>query len=266
MVKIFIFIFLFYILFVTSLFILQRSLIYIPDKSKPYPVDGVEIVRVTTKDNINLEAWYFAPKNKDMPIIVFFHGNAGNYSHRLYKAQYYINAGYGVLLAGYRGYGGNEGTPSEKGFYEDGRAYINWLLSNKGIKIDNVVIYGESIGSGTAVQMAVEYSDIAALILEVPFTSLVDIAAKQYPFVPVGFLLKDRFMNIEKVGNIKIPLIILHGQKDEVIPFLFAQKLFEASASKQKKLIDFPKGRHNDLYDFGAYSHILDFLAGIKEK
>ncbi len=250
-----------YILFVAFLFITQRSMIYFPDKSKPAPVQGAEIVKVIARDNQKLESWYFAPKDKTKPVIVFFHGNAGNYSHRLYKVQYYLDAGYGVLLTEYRGYGGNSGEISEQGFYSDGRAYIDWLMSEKDFKSERIVIYGESIGSGAAVQMAVEY-DVGGLILEVPFSSLLEIASKQYPFVPVKYLLKDRFMNIEKIGNINTPLLILHGNKDKIIPFASADKLFKA-AKQPKKFIDFPDGEHNNLYDFGASSHILDFLAGI---
>ncbi len=253
-----------YVLFVASLFVTQRTLIYFPNNSRPAPVQGAEIIKVTTRDNQKLESWYFAPKDRTKPVIVFFHGNSGNYGDRLYKVQYYLEAGYGALLAGYRGYGGNSGDISEQGFYEDGRAYIDWLMSEKGFQSSEIVIYGESIGSGTAVQMAVEYN-IGGLILEVPFSSLQEIAVKQYPFVPVKYLLKDRFMNIEKIGNISAPLIILHGNKDQVIPFYSAEELFKA-AKEPKKFINFPDGEHNNLYDFGASSHILGFLAGIKAK
>ncbi len=253
-----------YILFVATLFVMQRSMIYFPDKFRPLPAQGAQIVKVITADAQSLEAWYFVAKDKSKPVIVFFHGNAGNYSDRLFKVKGYMEAGYGVLLAEYRGYGGNLGEPSEQGFYQDGRAYIDWLLYEKGFTPKEIVIYGESIGSGTAVQMASEY-DIAGLILEVPFASLLEIASRQYPFIPVKYLLKDHFMNIEKIADINTPLIILHGQKDKVIPFSSAKTLFDA-ANEPKKFIDFPQGNHNNLYDFGASSHVLDFLAGINAK
>ena len=251
-----------YVLFIVALFVMQRTLIYFPDKSRPEPVQGAEIVKVTAQDKQELESWYFVPKDKTKPVILFFHGNAGHYGHRLYKVRDYIAAGYGVLLAEYRGYGGNSGDISEQGFYNDGRAYISWLLSDKGVASEQIVIYGESIGSGTAVQMASEY-DVAGLVLEVPFSSLLEIASQQYPFIPVKYLLKDHFMNIEKIKQIKAPLLVMHGQKDRVIPFSSAKKLFE-TANKPKKFIEFPQANHNNIYDFGASEYVLDFLAGIR--
>lgn len=255
---------LFYVLLIVVLFFAQRTLIYFPDKSRPAPVHGVEIVKVTAQDGQALEAWYFPPAASENRVIILFHGNAGHYGHRLYKAQIYLKAGYGVLLAEYRGYGGNGGGISERGFYHDGRAYMDWLLKVKEINVEKIILYGESIGSGVAVQMAMEY-DVGGLVLEVPFSSLSDIAARQYPFIPVKYLLKDRYMNIEKIEKIDAPLLILHGQKDQTIPFDSARKLFKA-ANEPKKFVDFPQGNHNNLYDFGASQHVLDFLAGIDEK
>ena len=252
-----------YVLFIVALYFLQRTLIYFPDKSRPIPVENVEIVHVNTVDGLDLEGWYFAAKDTSKPVVVFFHGNAGNHGLRIYKAQYYLNAGYGVLLAGYRGYGGNPGVPHEFGFYKDGRAYLNWLENVKGISNQGVVIYGESIGSGTAVQMASEYK-VAGLILEVPFSSLVDVARETYFFIPVTYLLKDHFKNTEKIIDVNCPILIMHGQKDSVIPFSSAQKLFDA-AIEPKSFITFPQGKHNDLYDFKAYHHVLEFLSGIRD-
>ncbi len=255
---------LFYIILVIVLFVAQRTVIYFPDKSKPMPIKGVDIVKVIAQDGQALEAWYIPPATLGKPVIVLFHGNAGHYGHRIYKAQTYLAAGYGMLLAEYRGYGGNRGAISEQGFYHDGRAYIDWLLEVQKIDVGNIILYGESIGSGTAVQMATEY-DVKGLILEVPFSSLVDIAGRQYPFIPVKYLLSDRYMNIEKIEKIDAPLLILHGHKDQTIPFDSAKKLFEA-AIEPKKFIEFPQGNHNNLYDFGASQHVLDFLAGIDKK
>lgn len=255
MMKLFLGIILFYILGVAALYVMQRSLIFFPDKAKPVAPQGVEIAAISD----DVSGWFIPARGSDKPVILYFHGNAGHHGHRIYKAQHYIQAGYGVLLVGYPGYGGNAGIPSEQSFYEAGRKYMLWLQEYA--PQNAVIIYGESIGSGTAVQMAIEH-DVAALVLETPFSSLVETAAGHYPFVPVRYLLQDRFMNVEKIEKIKAPLLILHGHQDRTIPFSSAQKLFDA-ALEPKTFTSFPQGNHNDLYDFGAYTHVLDFLSGI---
>lgn len=245
-----------YACLVGFLFLQQRSMVFVPNTSTPALPAGMEWVEIKTKDHIILRSGYVPAKNNQKPTLVFFHGNSGNISHRFYKVEHYARAGYGILLVGYRGYGGNPGQPSEQGFYHDGRANLNWLIKNQGV--DNIVLYGESIGSGPATQLATEY-DIQGLVLEVPFSSLLDIAQNRYFFIPVKPLLKDPFMNWQKIAHINAPLLILHGHKDVVTPYKFAKKLYD-HAIEPKKMIDFPEGAHNNLYDFGAHTHILNFL------
>lgn len=208
-----------------------------------------------------MTAWYFPPSVKEKPVLLYFHGNAGHYGHRLPKVQDYLAAGYGVLLAEYRGYGGNPGTLGERELYRDGRAYMKWLEREKEIAPEQVILYGESIGSGVAVQMATEYS-VRGLVLEAPFSSLLDVASKTYFFVPVRFLLKDTYNNIQKIGRIKAPLLIMHGRKDNVVPFWQGRRLFEA-AGEPKKFIEIPDGGHNDLYNRGISRYVLEFLGGL---
>lgn len=251
-----------YLLLLIGLYIYQRQLIYHPDISVPLKPDFAEPINVVTSDGLSLEGWYFSARDENKPTIVLFHGNAGNLEPRLFKAAQFVNNGYGVLLAEYRGYGGNDGQPSEQGFYKDGRAYIDFATKSLQIPSTKLVLYGESIGSGTATQLAMEY-DVAALILEVPFDSLASVAQKHYFYMPVKYLIKDRFMNVDKIGKINAPLLILHGHKDNVIPYSHAQNLYKAAA-EPKKIVDFPQGNHTNLYDFGAVQHILDFLTGIK--
>ncbi len=252
---------LFYLLLCVGLYFVQRSMIYFPDRSRPAPIDGVEIVDVTAQDGQKIQSWYFAPTDPQKPTIIYFHGNAGNYAQRIYKAIHYIEKGYGVLLAEYRGYGGNDGDISEVGLYLDARAQINWLLKEKSLSETDIVIYGESIGSGIAVEMATEYK-AHALILETPFSSLYDIASSRYFFLPVKYLLKDKYMNIEKIRSINMPLLIMHGRADNVIPFAFAEKLYK-HANQPKKLIVFPDANHNNLYEYRAFDHVIDFLTGL---
>ncbi len=253
-----------YILSIIVLYFMQRTLIYFPGKIRPLPVEGIEVVSVKTEDDLDLQAWYVPPKIEGKPVIVMFHGNGGSYGSMIYKAQYYLDAGYGALLAEYRGYSGNEGAPSELGLYQDGRAYIDWLREEKSIDVEDIVLYGESLGSGVAVQMATEYH-VGGLVLEVPFSSLQDVAKQKYFLVPVDYLLKDRYLNTDKIGKVRCPLLIMHGQADSVIAYPFAEKLYRA-ANEPKEFVTFPLGDHNTLYQFGAYDHVLKFLSDLDQK
>lgn len=251
-----------YVLATLMMYLMQRNFMYFPDKSMPVAPNSVEIARVIAKDGVKVQGWYVPPRDDAKPVIILFHGNAGHYGHRVYKANYYINAGYGILLAGYRGYGGNEGTPTEQGLYNDARAYMEWVRGREPER--DFVLYGESIGSGPATQMAVEF-DVAALVLETPFASLADAAASHYPIFPVNLLVKDRFDNEAKIAKINAPLLILHGYQDNVIPYSSARKLYN-SAVDPKVFADFPQGNHNDLHMFGVQEKVLDFLSGLSLK
>ncbi len=250
-----------YLGLVALLYFKQRDLIYFPYKETPQAQSGAEVIQVTTQDGLTLNGFYVPPSSPNKEVLVYFHGNGGHHGHRFYKVEAYLDAGYGVLFAGYRGYGGNPGAPSEQGFYHDGRAYMDWAKDIRGIPAERIILYGESIGSGTAVQMATEYKS-AAMILETPFDSLVDVAAKKYFFVPVRLLLKDYFMNIDKIESIERPLLIMHSHKDQTIPFSNAKRLYER-AKAPKKMAEFSDGGHNNLYEHGSHSVVLDFLSGI---
>jgi fermentation-respiration switch protein FrsA (DUF1100 family) len=245
-----------YLASLVYLYLNQRHMMYFPDTSRPAVVDGAQVVNVTTSDGLKLEGWFFASK-ENKPVIVVFHGNGGNISHRMAKVIPLTHEGYGVLLAEYRGYGGNPGTPGEEGFYSDARAWMDWLKT----KPQKIVIDGESIGSGVAVKMATEY-DIAGLILESPYTSITEVAQSIYPIVPVGYLLKDRFPSIDRIKDVKAPILIIHGKLDRTIPVRFGQKLYMA-APQPKNLIVLDQAGHNDLYDQGAALHVLQFLSTI---
>lgn len=254
-----------YVSFCAILFFMQRKLIYFPDKKRPVAPENTVIANVKTEDGLDLQGWYFPPR-ESRPVIVFFHGNAANIFLRQQKVNEYLDAGYGVLLAEYRGFGGNPGDISEQGFYLDAKAYVKWLLDQKALDPSALIIYGESIGGGVAVEVAANLSregrSPLALVLEVPFTSLLDMARLYYPFVPVDFLLKDRFMNGEKIGDVRAPLLVVNGDRDEVIPYQQGQKLFEM-AGEPKKYVQIPGGDHNSLHRKGLQKHVLEFLAGI---
>lgn len=241
-------IFIIYLCLVGGLYFFQRSLIYFPAKEKPdvtpYIKDGVSEVMAQTADGLALTSW-MKPAQEGQPTIVMFHGNASSHIGNLYSLVPYIQLGYGFVSVGYRGYNGNAGKPSEQGFYQDARAAIE-ALKKTGVSEGDVVLYGQSIGTGVAVQMATEYPDIKSVILESPYTSLPDVAARTYFFVPVRLLMKDKFDSFSKIKNVKAPLLIIQGTNDRVIAPKFGQKLFTA-ANEPKEILKLEGYGHNDL-------------------
>jgi len=244
---------------------MQRSLMYFPDRGAPDPgVAGVpEMQQVTldTSDGLKLLSWY-RPAGEGRETIVYFHGNGGNIAGRGYKIKPYLNAGYGVMLVEYRGYGGNPSSPNEAGLYADGRAALDWLEAG-GVPSEHTVLYGESLGTGVAVQLAGERQP-AALVLEAPFTSASDVAAAAYWFLPARLLIKDRFDSIAKIGDIKAPVLLVHGERDRVVPVRFGRRLFGA-ANEPKQGVFLPDGHHNDLPEHGLMSEVLAFLEGLSK-
>jgi len=242
------------------LYVFQRNLQYFPDTERPsrqsVGAASMEEVDFATEDGLRLFAWYGAAE-EGRPTIVFFHGNAGHLGGRAYKARRFLERGIGVLLVEYRGYGGNPGTPDEQGLYADGRAALEWL-AQKGIGSENTVLYGESLGSGVAVQMAYEKRG-GALVLETPFTSLPDVGQHHYFWLPVRWLVRDRFDSKKKIGQIAIPILVLHGTADKTVPIKFGKALFEL-ANQPKTLKVFEGGEHNDLYRHGAAETVLEFI------
>lgn len=221
-----------YILLNIGMYFFQRSLLYHPaiqmGTPQNYGMVDTELVKLQTDDKNETLAWFTPPKD-DKPIMIYFHGNAGNLADRAEKFKNFLRHtnGYGQMAVSWRGYGGSSGSPTEEGLYNDGRAAINYLL-NKGFKIENIVLYGESLGTGVVVQMATEYK-VKAIVLEAPFTSVEDRAAELYPYVPVRLLLKDKFYSIDKIGLVKAPVLIFHGYLDNVMPIQYGRKMLEAA-------------------------------------
>ncbi|MCB1721618.1 MAG: alpha/beta hydrolase [Alphaproteobacteria bacterium] len=253
-----------YFAMVAVLFVKQRDFIYLPDKTAPSKslvnADGaVQDIEVHTEDDLSLKAWFIAPDKANMPVILFFHGNAGNISNRLFKISDYIEAGYGVLMAEYRGYGGNPSTPSEEGLYADARAYFSWLNAH-GYKDEDLILYGESLGSGVATEMAAQRK-VKALILEAPFARLSDPAKKTYFFIPfIEHLMHDKFLSIKKIDAVHAPTLFLIAGKDEVLGAQTGLNLFE-TASEPKTLKIFENASHNGTYQYGASAQVLLFLS-----
>lgn len=238
-----------YLTVLALLFIFQRNLQYIPSGYATKTLDGFEEKKLTTADRIKILAWYKAPQDGEK-IILYFHGNAGNISGRSARLEKFSQSGFGVLAISYRGYFGSQGKPSEKGLIRDGEAAFKFLL-DQGYLPKDIILYGESLGSGVAVQLAARF-DVAAVILESPFSSATSVAQGRYWFMPVGLLLKDKFNSIKFAPQISSPTLVLHGTADGVVPFNEGKKLFDLIGSP-KRFIEVQGAGH---LDFSA-----DFLA-----
>ena len=244
------------------LFVFQRNLIFVPNRNPPDLAEAgmagaMEAAHVKTADGLLLLAWYRPPANERAPVLVFFHGNAGHIGHRAYRLPPFIEAGYGILLAEYRGYGGNPGRPSAAGFEADGRAALDFL-AGQGIDGDRLVLYGESLGSGVAVRMASERA-CGALILEAPYTSVADVAQDRYWMFPVRALVLDKFDSMSRIGQARCPVLVMHGEHDRIVPLKFGRHLFEA-APEPREFKLFADGGHVGLVEQGANQAAMDFV------
>jgi fermentation-respiration switch protein FrsA (DUF1100 family) len=247
---------------ITSLRAFQRDIMYFPDGLPRVPpsqyemLDGVQEISFTTADGVELVAWYAtAPASR--PTVVMFHGNGGSLRGERYRLKHFMDARMGVLLVAYRGYSGNAGSPSEQGLYADARAALDWLEAS-GVASESIVLYGISLGSGVATKMAAE-RDLGAVVLESPYTSTVDVAAWRFPVVPVTWLMEDRFESLARIGSITEPLLVMHGDRDSVVPQRFGRRLFDAANEPKQGF--WPRGLgHNDIFDNGGFDTALAFI------
>ncbi len=255
-----------YVVFMGGLHVFQRNMMYFPSTAEPHParsgVPEMTPVDYTTADGLTLTSWY-REAGQGKPTIVYFHGNAGHMGYRGFKVRPYLDDGLGVLLAAYRGFGGNPGRPSEQGLYADGRAALAYL-AGRGVPSGRVVLYGESLGTGVAVHLAHEAATagggpVGAVVLEAPYDSMGAVAAHHYPYVPARTLIKDRYDSAAKIGTVAAPVLILHGERDRTIPIKFGRRLFDA-AQEPKESWWHPRAGHEDLYDYGADEAVIDFL------
>ena len=228
-----------YLIVTLGLYIFQRKLLYYPNFNSHIKGDGLihnfENINIKTKDNINLKGWFHLkdPKKKT---ILFFHGNAGTLDNRIYKLNFLGNLDVNFLIIAWRGYSGSTGKPSEFGLYQDAKSALNWL-NLKGVTDEKIILYGESLGTSIAIEVG-QNRDFAGIILEAPFTSMIDIGKKYYPFFPVKFLLKDKYESVKKIKNLKSSLLVMHGKKDKIVPFYMGKKIYDLA--NQPKFNYFP--------------------------
>jgi fermentation-respiration switch protein FrsA (DUF1100 family) len=247
---------------------LEQSLLYFPERPlvatpQDFGLIGEE-VNLTSADGEHLHGWYL-PGEPGQPVLLFFHGNAGNISHRLDNLQRLHKHGLNLLIFDYRGYGQSTGTPSEAGLYRDADAALAWLHA-QGWTQQRIIYFGRSLGAAIAVDLARRHPP-AGLILETPFTSLRAMGRQHYPLLTalLGWVLRDRYDNLEKIGEVKAPLLMLHGDQDQIIPETMARQLF--AAARDPKTFHLITGAdHNDTYERGGDSYwqaLTAFLHGL---
>ena len=250
----------FYFIIIIVVYIFQRNLLYHPSENN-YSGDELTVnikkVKIKTKDNIELLAWYHNKNINHYKTILFLHGNAGSLENRIHKINYFKDMNVNFLIISWRGFSGNEGKPNETGLYEDARSAIDWL-KKKGVEEQNIIIYGESLGTGVAVEIA-QNKNFAGIILESPFTSMVDAGKDKYPFLPVKILLKDKYESYKKIKNINIPILIMHGKVDKIVPFSMGKKLYEL-ANKPKYSYFSEYDDHMMNYDKNLLKSLRDYI------
>lgn len=241
----------------------QRALIYHPSDRTPVPgqhgLPEMRALRVPVGDGLQLYAWWAPPADAAKPVLLYFHGNAGNLDDRAGRARFFLDQGYGLLLSSYRYNAATGGSPSEAALIADGRAVADWLAVAHGVGPDRLVLYGESLGSGVASALASE-GRARALIVDGGFDSIADVAQGAYPYLPAKWLVKDRFDNAARLAGAEgVPKLIAHGALDRIIPPARARALHDAAA-EPKRLALFEDGGHSDLFEQGLGAEIVRFL------
>ena len=253
-----------YIFFGFILYILQRRIIFNtsgkPKSPDNYDLENIREISIKTIDKISLLAWFYEG-DLDKPILVYFHGNSFDIGERAYRIKRYNDAGFSTLILSWRGFSGNKGIPTEQNLYLDGKAAIEWILVNTKFNTKDIINYGESLGSGVAVELNLKYNFLCT-VLEAPFASIADVANKRYKIYPTKLLVKDKFDNLSKIDQIKSPLLIISGKKDEVVPHFHSKLLFD-KANVPKKSLFIDEAMHNNLYDFGIEKTVINFTLNI---
>ena len=237
-----------YLVILIFTYFYQRNLLYHPSENN-YLNEKIffnyEEFPINVDDEIYLKSWFIKKNVSKYKTILFLHGNAGNLYNRVYKLNKLSELNVNILIISWRGFSGNRGRPTEKNLYSDANKAVEWL-NEKGVKNENIVLYGESLGTGVAVELA-ENKKFNSIILESPFTSIASAAKIYYPYLPIELLIKDRYDSISKIKNVKMPIMIMHGEKDDIVPQTMGKELYKKA--NEPKYYYFPE---ND-------NHMLEF-------
>jgi fermentation-respiration switch protein FrsA (DUF1100 family) len=246
-----------------GMYVFQRKLQYLTENKGLTPesvgVVGATVEALTTPDGEKIIVWY-APAAEGKPTILYFHGNAGEIGDRPLRFNYYHSRGFGVTYVSYRGYGGSTGSPTEAGLITDATTAYDWLIA-KGIAPQNIVLLGESLGSGIAVQIAAQ-KQVGAVALNAPYTSTADVAARIYWWLPVRVLMKDQYRSMDFIADVKAPLLVVHGDQDILIPLEFGKRLF-AAANEPKEMKIIQGLGHEAIFEEVAWAREVEFFARV---
>ena len=250
-----------YLIVVIFIFFYQRKLLYHPSENNYLDETNLnhKIEKIYIQSDTELVYWYYN-NNKSYKTILFFHGNAGKLDNRVYKLNELAKLNINYLIVAYRGFSGNQGKPSEEGIYKDSNAAKKWLNEN-GINDKNIILYGESLGTAVAVDLASK-NNFAGIILESPFTSMIKLAKKYYPYLPVTILLKDKYESENKLKKINAPILIMHGKKDTIVPFEMGEEMFNKSNNPKFKYFNEVDDHMMD-YNKELISSIKDFIQSL---
>jgi uncharacterized protein len=249
-----------YVVLTTFVYMQQRKLQYHPNtvESSPEQVGlmGFQKVSLPTSDGETILAWYH-PAPKGRPTILYFHGNAGGVSGRSEKLRFFADNGFGFMAVSYRGYEGSSGSPTEVGMVIDAKTAYGWLISQNVRPVD-IAVLGESIGTGVAIQLIAQ-SPVGALALEAPYYNAVDVGAAIYWFLPVRILMIDQFRSSQYIAKVRAPILIIHGQEDQLIPYEQGQKLYD-HANQPKQFISIPNRGHELIFDPQTWQTEVNFF------
>ena len=244
------------------MYVFQRRLLYFPDPTRTAPAQAglpqAHELHLESIDGERLVAWHVPPE-ADRPVMLYLHGNAGALNLRAGRFEWLIAEGDGLVALSYRGFGGSSGRPSEQGLIDDALAAYDFAVARYPAR--RIVLWGELLGTAVAIALAAQRA-VAGVILDAPFTSIADIGAATYPFAPVRWMIKDPFRSDLRIGKVTAPILVLHGERDAIVPIRFGERLF-ALANEPKRMVRFPEGGHIDLDDFGAVDVVREFVAGL---
>lgn len=250
-----------YLIVLAGMYVFQRKLQYYPANGGGAPQDmgvyGASVETLATPDGERIIVWHSPPK-EGRPTILYLHGNAGEIADRPLRFNYFQSRGFGLAYVSYRGFGGSSGSPSEAGLITDAVTVHDWLTS-EGAAPKDIMLLGESLGTGVAVQLAA-LRQVGAVALEAPFTSAADVAARVYWWLPVRLLMKDQFRSVDYIKRVKAPLLIIHGEQDTLVPAELGKQLF-ALANEPKELVLVPGFGHEVLFEEATWAKEAEFFS-----